>query len=855
MKKNYSAFTISLLLCSSMNHAQTLEYILQDYQKNIFPRYKRSDLYNFVIDNRDKSLSLKGEVIKLQQMYNGLPVLNAVSTALIKENKVYYYRDSFEKDYARADVSKPILTPEQAFEKIAKTLAPENKIKYSLLNFNDTYLKSDLPEVKQRLVYKKYKKDLILCYEFIVPKNKNFGHWDILINANTGEYIEKADLTNYCKFSKNFFNAADNVKIIYPQNKNFYLEGKNLTFMSADHTAYNVFALPIEAPTFGTRSVQTNPWILSSSPEGWHSDGTNHYTETKGNNTETFSADVDYTNQSFVNKTYVDGGNNRNFDFPFNPSSSVEDNLSASVSDLFYTVNMTHDIYYKLGFTETSKNFQKNNFGIGGLDNDPIEVVSVRMIGNNAGYDSTPEGTSPRLATYLYKNLRFLQYIQPVDAQSRKYKSIKSFFGPDLTTTGMIGDVKRCETIDACTPLTENSLTDKIGLMRFGNCEATVKVKNAQNAGAIAAIIYNDSSTNDMLPLQGDDPSITIPTVRIENTEGEYMNGLLSQGTIVSVKLVDDLTNEGAVNASLDKGIVIHEYTHGLSNRLTGTGFGCLNVNVSSEQMGEGWSDFYALMLTNRPEYNSATSRGHASYVEGEQADGLGSRPAKYSTSFAVNNYTYGMTNGMEAHDVGFVWATMLWDLHWNYAEKYGYSSNVWANTTNGSTRVLQLVTDALKLQACNPTFIDGREAILAADQSTTGGENKCMIWRTFAKRGLGTNASAGDKANINDQTEDFTVPAECIVLGIEDAKHTKNMLLNYPNPVKNNLYIKFPDNVLGKISIEIYDMSGKLVFSEDRISADQVKAISTGGLANGTYIIKAKGLSLQSVSKFIVEK
>ena len=70
---------------------------------------------------------------------------------------------------------------------------------------------------------------------------------------------------------------------------------------------------------------------------------------------------------------------------------------------------------------------------------------------------------------------------------------------------------------------------------------------------------------------------------------------------------------------------------------------------------------------------------------------------------------------------------------------------------------------DAMKLQPCNPSFVTGRDAIIAADQATTGGENYCMIWEVFARRGLGVNASSGTNSGvqgIQDQTEDFTEPA-----------------------------------------------------------------------------------------------
>jgi hypothetical protein len=50
-----------------------------------------------------------------------------------------------------------------------------------------------------------------------------------------------------------------------------------------------------------------------------------------------------------------------------------------------------------------------------------------------------------------------------------------------------------------------------------------------------------------------------------------------------------------ARDSGLDAEIVIHEYTHGLSDRLVGGGAGLFASQ--SQGMGEGWSDFYALCL------------------------------------------------------------------------------------------------------------------------------------------------------------------------------------------------------------------------------------------------------------------
>ena len=87
-----------------------------------------------------------------------------------------------------------------------------------------------------------------------------------------------------------------------------------------------------------------------------------------------------------------------------------------------------------------------------------------------------------------------------------------------------------------------------------------------------------------------------------------------------------------------------------------------------------------------------------------------------------------------------------------------------------------------------------------------------------------------------------------------DEVKAVKNTIAVYPNPAKKEFYINFPTNI-GKVRIEIYDMSGKLVSSEDGVSTEDKKTISTDKLANGTYLVKVKGLGPDAVSRVIVNK
>ena len=215
-------------------------------------------------------------------------------------------------------------------------------------------------------------------------------------------------------------------------------------------------------------------------------------------------------------------------------------------------------------------------------------------------------------------------------------------------------------------------------------------------------------------------------------------------------------------DGDFDNVVIAHEYGHGISNRLTGgSSVSCL---TNSEQMGEGWSDWFGLMMTIEPGDLGTDARGIGTWLLGQGPDGLGVRTQRYSTDMAVYTHTYGDLGGMVVpHGVGEIWASMLWEMTWNLIDEYSFNpliDDVW--TSGGNNLAMQLVMDGLKLQPCSPGFVDGRDAILLADQNLTGGANQCLIWAAFAKRGLGFSASQGSSSSTSDGTEAFDIPASC---------------------------------------------------------------------------------------------
>jgi len=117
-------------------------------------------------------------------------------------------------------------------------------------------------------------------------------------------------------------------------------------------------------------------------------------------------------------------------------------------------------------------------------------------------------------------------------------------FGPQLTTNGVTGDVVLGDDgvgvrTDACEPLVNGAeISGNIALVDRGTCAFTIKVKNAQDAGAVAVIVA-DNVPGPAAPMSGQDATITIPSIRIALVHGDLLKSELPDGVNVTMKVQD----------------------------------------------------------------------------------------------------------------------------------------------------------------------------------------------------------------------------------------------------------------------------------------------------------------------------
>ena len=247
-------------------------------------------------------------------------------------------------------------------------------------------------------------------------------------------------------------------------------------------------------------------------------------------------------------------------------------------------------------------------------------------------------------------------------------------------------------------------------------------------------------------------------------------------------------------DGGMDMGIVGHEYTHAISNRMVGGP----DDGLTSEQggaMGESWGD----LVAGEYMFSHGYANGGNPWAVGVYATGnkqvairdysIDNNPLNYS------DYGFDLT-GPEVHADGEIWNGTMWEVRQALVEKYNSAypyndkalqlrcaqatrgaSPLAADQCPGNRRWVQLVFDAFLLQQGNTSMLDARDAMIAADRMRFGGADEKALWAAFARRGMGRDAST-PSPDSDEVTPSFIAPG------------TRNSKVVFRAPTAGSIYV-----------------------------------------------------------------
>jgi extracellular elastinolytic metalloproteinase len=863
------------LLCLSLTFGATVSFGQSTLNgENIARQYVSSQLENWGLSTQDiRDLKVDYQYtddhngvthVYFIQRYQGIEIFNAlINVNILPDGKVFHAGNrSYSNIESKINTTKPKIDREDAIILAAKKLGinpigrlvPEgtkdDAIYFSNPSISESRIKTNLSFQVQG---ENQNQKLRLAWELNINDPRNADHWNIRLDALTGEILHKDNYTVYCNHGdlptgEGDYHCSDIEHDHSVVTKSEETVVTQLSGAGNDNASYRVFAVPTQSPSHGPHVLITNPADPIASPFGWHdTNGVTgpEFTITRGNNVHAY---WDRNNSGVSRGDEPRGGTTLTFDYPFNGALNPQRNKNASSTNLFYMNNALHDILYKFGFDEKSGNFQVNNYGKGGLGNDHVLAQGMDGSGtNNANFSTPVDGSSGQMQMYGWvPSGKYLTVVAPFSVAGLYDVGLASGWGTPVTSTAVEGPAVYMNDGTANPALgcsiTPQDLTGKIAIIERGSCQFGTKAFNAQQKGAKAVLICNYDPGPISMAAGNDGLKVTIPVLSAgSGTCANILRGI-NDGLVLSFKIPANTGGPDTLDCNFDNGVIAHEFGHGVSNRLTG-GPNRSNCLGNGEQMGEGWSDFQTLIFSVKPTDVGTDSKGVGTYVSGQSpTTGVGIRRFPYSTDLTKAPLTFEdvpLTNGV--HALGEIWNNMTWDLFWKMVDKHGFDANL-DNKTSGNFKAIQMFMDGMKLQPCSPGFTDGRDGILAADLANNNGENQCLIWEVFARRGLGFSASQGSTNVFNDGVAAFDTNPSCIKT-IKISKEMSQFVvpgqeisvkLTIRNDKENTETVKVEDllpagcnPVAGSSNVAFNVIGSKMVFNLGDIPTGQIRTIN----------------------------
>jgi hypothetical protein len=343
-------------------------------------RLSAADAAGFVVTNVDAEPTRNVSHVLLQRTVNGIPVFHGGLQVQLDAGNNVVRVTADERFAVGAPVNRLALSPEAAALAAARSfginLALSVGVKDGLATSFTSPTTLDPVKVEPR-VFQVAPGDDRLAYQVLlswIDDHKDQQYQLVLVDAETGAQLYTGSLVN------NLFSGR----------------------------VFSIASQPKPSDTTDTRTVVSFDGNATASPNGWVDQPAN---KTTGNNAVA-CADTNGNNVCDAAEV-MPVATNLVFDFPYSPTCTTC--TAAAVTNAFFYVNDWHDRTYALGFTEASRNFQTNNFGRGGAQNDPVNVDATDGSGtNNANFATPPDGSRPRMQMFRF-NIRQTALVQDGD--------------------------------------------------------------------------------------------------------------------------------------------------------------------------------------------------------------------------------------------------------------------------------------------------------------------------------------------------------------------------------------------------------------------------------------------------------
>lgn len=424
-----SLFFLIVLLSAQSLKAQNQLEISKRYLIENANKYKLSttDITDMTVSSAYLSPTTGWYHIYFNQTYQSIEVYNGIVGITLNADNVAYVTNNFMPNIAnRVSIEsfRAKLSPIEALQKAANRLdfktsnsadikeVGSSKLVNGVLNkttFIDKALSNDAIDVK--LYWVPYEtseegksiKKLALSWNVHFNTIDRKNSWNVHVDAISGEIIKMNDEVIHCDFGTPNHLAAPHIctEAVRP------IANQTNSLVA---NSYSVFDYPLESPNHGSQTIVTNPYTRFASTStgpgvtnGWHDDGINTYTNTRGNNVW---AKDDIANDNETTTGYSPSSPILEFNFPYTHSTgTATTNLSAAITNLFYWNNVMHDVLWRYGFDEPSGNFQANNQGRGGQGNDFVYADAQDGSGtNNANFQVPTDGGNGRMQMYIWSN-------------------------------------------------------------------------------------------------------------------------------------------------------------------------------------------------------------------------------------------------------------------------------------------------------------------------------------------------------------------------------------------------------------------------------------------------------------------